>query len=200
MGPPTHTLSSPSPTPGVLNGSASGQSGLPASLDGKGLDGKGLDGKGVVLSKGERVNIFEFTDYRTYLKAFYETKKVTNPAYSMSTFTRRAGLGHNSRGYLKLIIEGKRNLTPHTVRRFADALGLQPREALYFENLVYFNQAKTPKDKDYYFQRVSISTAGRESKPFELLRSQYQFYSNWYYVAVWSLAGLPSFNEDPEWI
>jgi uncharacterized protein (TIGR02147 family) len=146
------------------------------------------------------VNIFEFTDYRGYLKAFYETKKKTNAAYSMSSFARKAGLGHNSRGYLKLIIEGKRNLTTHTIRRFSEALALQPREALYFENLVYFNQAKTAKDKEYYFQRVTISTAGTESKPFEIMRSQYQFYSNWYYVAVWALASLPDFQETPEWI
>ncbi|MEK6707082.1 MAG: TIGR02147 family protein, partial [Bdellovibrionota bacterium] len=97
-----------------------------------------------------RVSVFEFTDYRAYLKTFYEAKKDANTHYSMSTFARKAGLGQNSRGYLKLVIEGKRSLTPHTLRRFVEALGLAAREAMYFENLVYFNQAKTSKDREYY--------------------------------------------------
>ena len=146
------------------------------------------------------VNVFEYTDYRSFLKDFYETKKNLNPQYSMSSFTRRAGLGESSRGYLKLIIEGKRNLTTHTLRRFSEALGLAAKDALYFENLVYFNQAKTGKDRDFYFQRMAISASGQESKQFELLRSQYQYHSNWYYVAVREIAGLASFKEEPSWI
>lgn len=118
----------------------------------------------------------------------------------MSTFVRKAGLGANSRGYLKLIIEGKRNLTPHTLRRFVDALGLSPKEGLYFENLVYFNQAKTQEDRDYYFERLRCSAQGNETQQFELLNSQYHFCSNWYYVAVRELVGLLDFQEDLGWI
>jgi len=145
-------------------------------------------------------SVFEFTDYRTFLNAFYAAKRAANPAYSMSAFARRAGLGANSRGYLKLIIEGKRNLTAHTLRRFTDALGLGAKASLYFENLVYFNQAKTPQDRDYYFQRLTLAAGAERSSQFELLQSQYLYYSNWYLVPVRELVGLDGFREDPEWI
>jgi uncharacterized protein (TIGR02147 family) len=146
------------------------------------------------------VNVFEFTDYREFLKAFYEAKKNNNASYSMSTFIRKAGLGQNSRGYLKLIIEGKRNLTAHTLRRFIEALCLPVKESVYFENLVYFNQAKTVEDREYYFQRLRASAHGKETQQFELLSSQYHYYTNWYFVAIRELVAVQGFNDDPVWI
>ena len=145
-------------------------------------------------------SVFQFTDYRAFLNAFYEARRAANPAYSMSAFARRAGLGANSRGYLKLIIEGKRNLTAHTLRRFSDALGLGAKAALYFENLVHFNQAKTAQDRDYYFQRLTVAAGTEKSEQFELLQSQYLYYSNWYLVPVRELVALEGFSEEPEWI
>src|SRR5262245_27359191 len=105
-------------------------------------------------------SVFGFTDYREFLRSFHEARKAADAGYSMSTFTRRAGLGANSRGYLKLIMEGKRNLTPHTIRRFAEAMELGPKEAMHFESLVYFNQARTAKDREYYLKRISVSAHG----------------------------------------
>lgn len=145
-------------------------------------------------------SVFAYTDYRVFLLDFYKEKSARNPSYTMSAFTRRAGLGANLRGYLKLVIEGKRNLTPHTLRAFVDALGLGAKEALYFENLVYFNQARTAKDKNYYFARLEAASEGRETRQFELMRSQYNYCSKWYLVAVRELVGLDHFEEDPAWI
>jgi uncharacterized protein (TIGR02147 family) len=147
-----------------------------------------------------KVNVFEFAEYREFLKAFYEAKKAANSNYCMSTFVRRAGLGANSRGYLKLVIEGKRSLTPHTLRRFIDALGLEAREAAHFENLVYFNQSKTARDREYYFRKLEGSSPRRQTPQFELLRSHYRYLSNWYYVAIRELVALEDFVEDPAWI
>lgn len=145
-------------------------------------------------------SVFDFTDYRLFLTHAFDAKKSRNPSYTESAFCRRAGLGLNSRGYFKLIVQGKRNLTPNTIRGFADALGLSPRETLYFENLVYYNQAKKPKDREYYFGRLSASAEGNESEAFLLLKSQHTYYSHWYMVAVRQAVGLTDFREDPTWI
>ncbi len=145
-------------------------------------------------------SVYDFTDYRAFLDSFYKYKKSQNPNYSMSVFIRKAGLGLNSRGYLKMIIESKRNLAPHTLRRFIEALGLDTRASLYFENLVYFNQAKDHKDKTFYFERLSLSAEGHETESFEILKSKHHYYSNWYSVAIRELVGLHDFIEDPTWI
>lgn len=109
-------------------------------------------------------------------------------------------MGQNSRGYLKLVIEGKRNLTANTIRGFASALGLSSRESQYFENLVFFNQAKTAKDREFYFHRLIASAAGKGSKQARLSDSQMNYYSSWYYPAIRELVAMPDFREDPEWI
>ena len=165
----------------------------------------GSEPTGHVLQAGigapkQTCDVYEFVDYRKYLAQAYETKHRQNPAFSESAFVRKAGLSSNSRGYLRLVIEGKRNLTPATIRGFSDALGLDSRGSLYFENLVNYNQASRPKDREYYFQRMIIASEGASSSQVDLLRSQYHYYSNWYLVAVRELVGLDQFNENDEWI
>lgn len=173
---------------------------------------QGFDGEAVAstpaLNKPEsekkkaepRVRAFDFTDYREFLKASYEQKKANNPSFSESAFVRRAGLSRNSRGYFKMIVQGKRNLTPATIRAFSDALALDSKESIYFENLVLFNQATKAKDRDYYFQRLMAASEGNRTKPIHFLESQYSFYSRWYIVAVRELVGLSAFDENPAWI
>lgn len=147
-----------------------------------------------------RPNIFHFDDYRKFLFDFYNYKKTVNPAYSMSVFARRAGLGENSRGYLKLIVENKRNLTPHTVRRFSEALELSPGEALYFENLVFCNQSKNSKDKKYYLDRLKLVSGPHLSPALQLMLDKVSYFSKWYWVAIREVVALVDFKEDPRWI
>jgi uncharacterized protein (TIGR02147 family) len=149
---------------------------------------------------GEVCSVYEYTDSRRFLHEAYEAKHRLHPSFSESAFVRKAGLSTNSRGYLRMVIEGKRNLTPATIRGFSDALGLDSRASLFFENLVNYTQARRPKDREYYFQRMVIASEGNSSAQVELLRSQYHYYSNWYLVAVRELVGLSSFDEDAAWI
>lgn len=163
---------------------------------------------GVVLSSQEKnsrsksllPSPYDFTDFRAYLQAFLDAKKAANPAYSASAFVRKAGLGANSRGYLKRVIDGKRNLTAATVRSFSEALGLQVKESLYFENLVYFNQAEKPQDKKYYFERLVGSASGSKSKPLAIMESQLRYFNHWYTVAIRELVAVEGFVEDASWI
>lgn len=145
-------------------------------------------------------SVFDYVDYRAYLKDFYQSRKSANPSYSMTAFTKRAGLKENSRGFLKMVIEKKRNLTAYTLLRFIDALGLKGREANYFENLVNYGQAKEGKDKELFLKRLEDAAAGQPKKQFELIRSQLNYYSRWYYVAVRELVDLDAFEADPAWI
>jgi uncharacterized protein (TIGR02147 family) len=145
-------------------------------------------------------SIFHFTNYRDYLKAFFEFKKLTNAAYSASMFARKAGLGSNSRGYLKLVIENKRNLSAQTIRSFSEALGLNTQESLYFENLVLFNQSERDQDKKYYLERMMAANHSKKSEQLELMRSQQAYLSNWYCVAIRELVAHREFREDAQWI
>lgn len=145
-------------------------------------------------------SIYDFTDYREYLKSFFESKKLTNPNYSASLFARKAGLGANSRGYLKLVIESKRNLSAQTIRSFSEALALTTHESLYFENLVLFNQADRGQDQKYYFDRLVASNRGNKPEQLELIKSGVLYHTHWYYFAVREMVALIQFKEDAAWI
>jgi uncharacterized protein (TIGR02147 family) len=148
----------------------------------------------------ERVSAFGYMNYRLFLEDYFEARREKNPTFSMSAFVRKAGLGQNSRGYVKLIIDGKRDLTPYTINGFIQALGLTGKEAQYFENLVYFNQASKPRAKEHYFQRLTAAMPEKLAHQSDLLKSQHSYYSKWYVVAVRELVGLAQFVEDPAWI
>ena len=68
-----------------------------------------------------------YTDYRLYLKDFYEYKRALTKTslrpYSYATFAASADI--KSPNYLKLIIDGQRNLSREMAVKFARAMGAQ---------------------------------------------------------------------------
>lgn len=141
-------------------------------------------------------NIFEYDDYRHFLRDTYSYLKSTSSHFSFRYFSKKAGF--KSPNYLKLVIKGSRNLTDESTKKFAQALRLSKFEWEYFNLLVQFNQAKTPSQRSELAQRIVNSKGYREVHPLSPL--QFAYYSSWYYVPVRELVGTPEFVEDPEWL
>jgi uncharacterized protein (TIGR02147 family) len=144
--------------------------------------------------------IYDYVDYRIFLSDSLQFIQTKNPKYSATAYVRQAGFGENSRGYFNLIMSGKRNLSSSTILGFAKTLKLNEKETFHFENLVHYNQADTEKEKALYFERISKNMKGKNSAAFELLKSQYNYFSHWYLVAVRELVAVKDFKEDFEWI
>ena len=136
-------------------------------------------------------SVFEFTDYREYLKAYYQFKKRTQPAFSYRQFALKAKI--NSSGFYKNVVDGKRSLGRSLIVRFAEAMKLRKKEADYFENMVCFNEAKTVEEKRIYFERMMSL---RKLDAFLVQSSQFEFYSKWYYSAIRELIGIIRFKGD----
>lgn len=144
----------------------------------------------------QSLNIYAFTDYRAYLKAFYRMKKRSKRGYSYRAFAMAAGL--SSENHLWQVITGRRSLSNGSIRKFAKGLRLKKHEAEFFENLVLFNQARTHEEKNHYYRRMASSKRYIEARHLE--RDQYEYFSKWYYAAVRELVLLPDFQEDARWI
>lgn len=140
--------------------------------------------------------IFTYTDYRSYLKDKYTQLKSTQPVFSYRFFSKRAGFA--SPNFLKLVIEGKRNLSQESIHRFADVLKLKTKERRFFEILVHYTQAKDPGSKQHYYQQ--LLEFPEYQKTHHLEKEQYAYLSHWYYPAILELTHLPDFHEEPEWI
>ena len=143
------------------------------------------------MEKQKSVSIYDYTDYRLYLREYYEEQKAKNPAFSYRYFARKAGF--NSSGLYKDIVDGRTGITRSLILRFATAMKLSPKQQEYFETMVYFNEAKTVEEKKLYFERLMKY---HNSKAFRVDASQYEYYSKWYYIAVRELLAIGNFTDD----
>lgn len=143
-----------------------------------------------------RPNIYQHLNYREFVKEMCVFKKGINGAFSYRTFSRLAGF--RSSNYLKLVCDGKRNLSPKAVGQFAKALTLTKAEAHFFEALVQYTQAKNTDDKNRHFEKITQFKNHNKIRP--LLQEQHTFFSHWYYVALLELISHEDFEETPKFI
>ena len=145
---------------------------------------------------GVEVSVFDFLDYRAFLRAYYDAAKRTRAGFSFRTFSKLAGL--RSPNFFKLVMDGARNVGQDTVPKFADALCLEGEERTFFKDLVLFDQAPNSSEKNQVFERIASSRRFRSARRIDSMLLSYL--SNWYHPAIRELAGRPDFREEPEWI
>lgn len=142
-----------------------------------------------------RPNIFEYLDYREFLRDYYDAGKEHSSHFSYRYFARRAGI--SSPSFLRHVIRGERNLGD-TVDNFARAIGFDEEEAEFFHLLVDFNQAQTDDEKNRAFERVAASRRFRNARRID--KGMFDYLSHWYYPAIREMTARPDFQEDPAWI
>lgn len=137
------------------------------------------------------ISIFEYLDYRKFLIDFYGFKKSVNKHFSHRVFARKAGL--TSSGYFSEIINGVRNLSKNKVAKFAKGLELEDKERAYFELMVRFNHADSNKAKQSLYEMM---VAAMPTQIHQLKRSQLEYFSKWYYVAVRETLAIHAVRDD----
>jgi uncharacterized protein (TIGR02147 family) len=140
--------------------------------------------------------VFDYLDFRAYLRDYYEAKKAEGRGFSYRAFSRQAQL--RSPNHLKRVTDGERNLTPSMATRYADTLGLAGDDARYFVDLVAFNQSKTSRERDAAYQRLTGFRGYRKAHKLDLAHAAY--YSTWYLPAIREMASRADFRADPAWI
>lgn len=133
-----------------------------------------------------------YTDYRQFLKDFYEDRKSRPRGFSYRQFCQKAGL--TSPSLLKEVMDGKRNLTESTIAQFSQGLGLTEGDAAFFAALVRFNQSVDPGLKQQCLEQMrwlrrQITTA-------VVPMDRYDYYSKWYLPVLRELAPLRDWNDD----
>jgi uncharacterized protein (TIGR02147 family) len=148
------------------------------------------------MKKSKVPVVFNYTNYRKFLKDSFEYKKAQNRHFTYRYFSQRAGLA--SSGALKEVIDGKKGLSIHSIPKFVEPFGLSKKEALYFEKLVLYNQAREEHEKSKYFQEmIKLQRLPRSRK---ITPKEYTFYTYWYNSVIREIVALKDFEYDPEWI
>lgn len=145
-------------------------------------------------TRPEAPRIFEYQDYRAFLKAHFAYRKDRDPGFSLRVFSRLPELRLASSSFLSAVLKGRKNLSQSLRLRFGRALGLKPGEQDYFEALIQANQSKTAEEKAHYQARLARfhgSTARL------LSGGEHRFYERWWYPVVWHWLGLHPDQSNP---
>ena len=127
------------------------------------------------LGTGDLPNIYEYDNYRIFLKEVFAALKSINKKYSFRYFARIAGFrSHNT---LWNVIEGRSNLSDESVSKISTALKLNREESTYFQNLVALNQSKSSEERAQFSQEIMRSRAYKKTHP--LRESQLRYYTRW---------------------
>jgi uncharacterized protein (TIGR02147 family) len=138
------------------------------------------------------LNIFEYTDYKEYLKQYYQEKKEETPQFSYQLLSQKAGI--KNRGYIyNTIHKPERTFNTAHCFKLSKALGHTKKEAEYFENIVNYANFVHLKDEEAAanYLRKALKIAS-ESKVREqsIQRYQFEYLSRWYHSAIRSLMDI----------
>lgn len=143
-----------------------------------------------------KIQIFQYLNYRSFLKDHYALKKKQLPSYSYRLFNSKANL--RSPSYYKLVCEGKCDLTEQSIAKFIKGLNLNQKEGLFFRTLVYFNQAQSNKDKSLYYNQLCHFK--EYNKIHNLTSDQYDLFYNWFNLAIYEMSKLKNFQDNAQWV
>lgn len=122
-----------------------------------------------------------YTDFREYLRDFYDYKihqfRNSFGTYNYKTFSAAADI--KSPNYLKLIIEGERNLSPDTAKKFARALGLDKEGTDEFLLLIEYNQATDPLQRNQRLKDLNEFRVRRRIKSGEISEKKLDSIPKW---------------------
>jgi len=135
--------------------------------------------------------IWDFGDYRAFLKAVLDDWKVSRKHFSLRWFADRAGFSSHS--FVGLVIAGKRNLGPDGAEKVARIFKLKGPPLDYFRTLVRHNQAETAQEREETLDAMKKARAARDAK--RLGREHWRYYDRWETpvvreLATWTKDGL----------
>lgn len=142
-------------------------------------------------------NIFTYSDYRKLLADFHQLKnQEMKGKFSFRSFSKSAGFA--APNYIQQIIAGEKNLAHCASYKVAQAMKLSKKGREFFTTLVDFNQAREDKEKTHHFEKLLSFKDYTEAQKISI--DQYEYFSQWYYVAIRELVALEGFRDDPKWI
>jgi uncharacterized protein (TIGR02147 family) len=136
--------------------------------------------------------IFEYDDYRKFLGDFFSEQKRISEIFSNRYFAMKAGFKSSS--YILSVIKGRFNLTHSTLQKTISAMGINGTAAQFFENLVFYNQAKEFEVREKYLK--NLEEIRKRTNFYKLEKRQYEYIKAWYFLVLREVAALSDWKDD----
>lgn len=139
-----------------------------------------------------QMDVYQFESAPALLKEVLRENK--RRRLSLRGFSRMAGIG--SPATLSLIVRGRRAITTDMSDKLSDALRLQGRKRTYFLSLCRLSQARNAEESLRLKEEILRQRSVAKTEPLQV--AHYHFITQWYYVVLYVLIGLPEFDPSPE--
>lgn len=140
-------------------------------------------------------DIYDFVDYRRYLRTVFEVLSRTEAGFSLRGFARLAG--SSSPNFYQLIMSGRIHPGHTHLNSLARSLRLDKERRDYLADLVNLARARDPVKRESLMRRV-LNEGAREARHVVRL-DQFDYYTVWYYSiirAMLSYRKIPSAGAD----
>ena len=137
----------------------------------------------------EAPKVGDYLDFRKLLADYYQyrremSKRDIRP-YNYAVFSAAANI--KSPNYLKMIIEGKRNLSPDMIAKFAKAMGFNKEQGEEFRLLVLFGQATDPAERNMHLKELNEMRVNLKLKTGEIDQKTWEKIPSWITWILYSL-------------
>lgn len=137
-------------------------------------------------------NLFIYLDYRRYLADFYRLNKEENPAFSYRFLAQHMKV--KSPQYLKMVIDGERNLTEAYAAAFGSFLSFSQEESKYLRLLMSFEKAGTLAEKDRLVAEMRALSPGHAVH--RVKGEDLNILEEWEFLPLLELMTHPGFDDD----
>lgn len=96
--------------------------------------------------------VYDYLDVCLFLQDYYAYRKAVKQGFSYESGADE--LSFNSRSFLRMMILGKKKLTPNVIEALAHSLFPQKEQQDYFYYLVKYSQSKLVKDRHLFGQKM----------------------------------------------
>ncbi len=134
------------------------------------------------------MNIYEFTDYRQFLRKFYEMKKEQNRSFSFRAMGQRLDVDP---GFLVKVMNQQFHLRAKNFPKLYELCYFDEKECEYFEMMVLFSKAEKEQEIKLYFEKLLII---KGVGSFQVEDFQYEYYQQWYHSAIRALCNFCDFT------
>jgi uncharacterized protein (TIGR02147 family) len=124
-------------------------------------------------------NIFEYIDFKKFLKDWRDAEKKRNPGLTHEYLS--AKLGQKNRAYFSDLEKGRRTVGPGVLERLIKLMDLDSDEGKYFRAIVGYGQPSTYEEREFWFeQAVQLNNTPKKFVD----KKTYTFYKKWYHTTI----------------
>lgn len=138
------------------------------------------------------VSVFQYLDYREFLRSHFEERKTESSWYSFKVMGDAVGLDQSQ---VYRILQGQLHISKAALPRFLKYFGFQGPAAQYFTTLVAFGRARKDADARKLFAEL-LSLRGSRSNTLE--NEQLRLYAEWHHSVIRALLGVLEISDNYE--